>query len=102
MHHRHEDIGEDLREQIASLSHEVAALRKQVTRRGRSAFRETRHMSEEIAEMLREYLSSALPELRRGARTVQVHAREHPTTTAAVAAASVVVLGLAASLLLRR
>jgi len=102
MHHRHEDWGEDLRDQIASLNHEVAAMRKQMMRRGRGAFRDGRHTSEDIVETVREYLSSAMPDIRRSAYHIQHRAREHPGTTAAVAAAGVIVLGLAASLLMRR
>ncbi|WEX09721.1 hypothetical protein [Chelativorans sp. AA-79] len=102
MHHRHEDFSEDLRDQLTSLSHEVASLRKQLGRRSRSAFRDSRHTGEDLAETLRDYLGSALPEIRRNAYHIQDQARQHPGTTAAVAAASVVVLGLAASLLMRR
>ncbi|WP_011582648.1 MULTISPECIES: hypothetical protein [Chelativorans] len=102
MRHRHEDLGEDLRDQIASLSHEIAAMKKQMMRRGRGSFRDSRHMSEEIVETVRDYLSAAMPDIRRGAYQIQDRAREHPGTTAAVAAASVIVLGLAASLFMRR
>jgi len=103
MHHRHhEDLSEDLRDQIAALSQEVAAMRKQMMRRGRSAFRDSRHVSEDIVDTVREYLSSAMPDIRRSAYQIQDRAREHPGTTAAVAAASVIVLGLAASLFMRR
>src|SRR5690606_18589162 len=63
MHHRHEDLGEDLRDQIASLSHEIAAMRKQMMRRGRGAFRDSRHVSEDIVDTVREYLSSAMPDI---------------------------------------
>jgi len=102
MHHRHEDLADDLRDQIASLSQEIAAMRKQMMRRGRGAFRDSRHVSEDIVDTVRDYLSSAMPEIRRSAYHLQDRAREHPGTTAAVAAASVIVLGLAASLLMRR
>jgi len=102
MRHRHEDLGEDLRDQIASLSHEITAMRKQMMRRGRGAFRDGRHMGEDFFDTAREYLSSAMPDIRRSAYQIQDRAREHPGTTAAVAAASVIVIGLAASLLLRR
>jgi hypothetical protein len=103
MHHRHhEDFGEDLREQLTSLSHEVAALRKQIMRRGRSTYRDTRHMGGDALEVLSDYLQSALPEIRRGAYQVQEQARQHPGATAAAAAVGVIVLGLAASMLLRR
>ncbi|WP_261513443.1 hypothetical protein [Chelativorans petroleitrophicus] len=102
MHHTHgNDIRDDLREQLASLSQEVTRLRKQVARHGRSSYRESRHIGEDIAEMLRDYYGS-LPDLRHSAHRLQKSAEAHPATTAAIAAAGVIVLGCAASLLMRR
>lgn len=103
MHHTHgNDIRDDLREQLASLSQEVARLRKQVMRHGRSTYRaSSRHIGEDIAEMLRDYYGS-LPDLRYSAHRLQKSAEAHPATTAAIAAAGVIVLGCAASLLMRR
>lgn len=103
MYHRsHHEMGEDLRDQIMSLNHEVAALRKHLARGSRGALKHSRHMGEEAADWLREYAESALPEIRRGAHQLHQSAREHPGTTAGVAAAAVIVLGLAATFLMRR
>ncbi len=102
MHHRHhDDFREDLRDQIASLSNDVAKLRKQMMRRGRGALHDSRHLGEDLAEMMRDYYA-ALPDFRRNAYKLQRTAEAHPATTAGIAAMSVIVLGLAASLLMRR
>lgn len=102
MHHaHHDDFREDLREQVADLSHQVSHLRKQMARRGRSGLQETRHMGEEVADTLRDYYET-LPDFRHGAKRLQKSAEGHPATTAAVAAASIIVLGCAISLLRRR
>ncbi|WP_173933626.1 hypothetical protein [Chelativorans sp. Marseille-P2723] len=100
-HKRHEGIGDELREQLSNLSHEVAQLKKQMMRRGKGAFHGSRHMGEEIGELLRDYYE-ALPDLRRSAHRLQKSAEANPAATAGVAAAAVVLVGLAASLLLRR
>lgn len=103
MHHRfHDDTPDELRDQLTSLRDEVASLRKQVARSGRRGYRDARHMGAETADWMRDYAEHALPELRRSARHVRKSARENPTTTATIAAASVVVLGLAAALMMRR
>lgn len=101
MNYSHQDLREDLHEQMASLRHEVARLKKQLARRSRRAYRDTHHIREDLAEMLQHYYA-ALPDLRHGARRLQKSADAHPGTTAAIAAISVIVLGCAASLLLRR
>ncbi|MDZ5699198.1 hypothetical protein [Chelativorans sp. M5D2P16] len=103
MHHRfHDDMGDDLRDQLTNLRDEVASLRKQVARSGRRGYGDVRHMGAETADRMRDYAEHALPELRRSARHLQQSARENPTATATIAAASLVVLGLAAALMMRR
>lgn len=103
MHHGHhkEDMREDLQDQLLRLSHDVAGLKKQMASRGRSAYQDTRHMSEDFADMMRDYMHH-MPDMREKAYRLQKSAQAHPGTTATVAAASVVVLGLAASLFMRR
>lgn len=105
MHHgHHQDIREDVQDQLVRLSHDVAALKKQMARRGRAAYRDTRHMSEDFADVMRDYMHQMpdIRDMRKQAYRLQKSAQAHPATTAGIAAASVIVLGLAASLLMRR
>lgn len=102
MHHAHQDdFSDDLREQLAELRQQVATLKKRMTRRGRHGWLGRRHMGEDLADTMREYYES-LPDFRHGAHRLQKSAEEHPATAAAIAAASVIVLGCAISLLSRR
>lgn len=98
----HHDTADSLHDQLDSLRHEMAVLRKELGRRGRGAYRDSRHMGEEAADWMRAYASSALPEIRDNAYRVQRSARDHPAATAGVAAAGVIVLGLAAAFFMRR
>lgn len=103
MHHRfHDDMGDELRDQLMSLRDEVASLKKQIARSGRRGYRDSRHLGADAAEWMREYAGHALPDFRRSAQQIQQSARENPTAAASIAAASIIVLGLAASLLMRR
>ncbi|WP_274423305.1 hypothetical protein [Chelativorans sp. YIM 93263] len=102
MHHgRHQDIREDVQDQLVRLSHEVAGLKKQMASRGRAAYRDTRHVGEDFADVMRDYMHN-MPDMRQQAHRLQKSAQAHPATTASIAAASVIVLGLAASLFMRR
>lgn len=101
MHHRYHDSTDDLRDQLESLRGDIAALQKQMTRQGRSAYRSTRQMSEDAADWMRGY-ADALPDLRDSAYRVQRSAQKHPTAAAGMAAAGLAVLGLAAVFLMRR
>lgn len=96
------DTAEDLRDQLDSLRQEMAVLRKKLGRRGEGVYRETRHMGEEAADWMRDYAAGALPEIRDNAYRMQRSARKHPAATAGVAAAGVLVLGLAAAFFMRR
>ncbi|MDN2568364.1 hypothetical protein N1F89_19235 [Aquibium sp. A9E412] len=97
-----EDLTDDLREQLDELRHDIARLRRDVSGRSARAYRGSRHMADEVAEALREYADAALPTLRRGARVARRQAHDHPGSTAAVALVGLAVLGLGASLFLRR
>lgn len=98
MHHRHR---EDVQDQLMRLSQEVAALKKQMTSSGRAAYRDTRHMGEDFADAMRDHLHQ-MPDMRVQAYRLQKSAQAHPGTTASIAAAGIIVLGLAASLFMRR
>lgn len=103
MHQKfHHDTADDLRDQFDGLRQEMAVLRKEIGRRGRGTYRETRHMGEEAADWMRDYAASALPEIRDNAYRMQRSVRKHPAATAGVAAAGVIVLGLAAAFFMRR
>lgn len=100
---RHQDgTADDLRDQLNSLRDEMTDLRKQVSRQSAGAYRETRHKSAEIGDMIRDYFEAAVPELRRSANQIGRTARQHPSASAGAALAGLAVLGLAAALLMRR
>lgn len=103
MHHdrHHSETGEELRDQLTQLSQDVVALKKQMARRSRSAYSETRDMGEDFTESMRDYLNS-MPDMRQQAYRLQRSAQAHPGTTAVIAATTVIILGLAASLFARR
>jgi len=96
------NIGDTLQDQLASLADEVASLRKSLRKQGRHAYRDARHASEDATEWLREQAAHALPEIRRGAHHLQRAARDNPTATVGVAAASLFVVGMALAFMMRR
>ncbi|WP_336055301.1 hypothetical protein [Nitratireductor sp. CH_MIT9313-5] len=102
MHRYRDSMADDLHDQIASLSSEVADLRRQMSRKSARAYHDTRNMGAEFGEMLREYVSAALPEIRRNAHRLERTARDNPAASAGVAAAGLVAIGLAATFFLRR
>ena len=89
----------DLEKQIASLSRELAALKKAASKRGSAYIEEGREATwdaySELADRVREHM----PSLRKHARAIEGTAREHPATTAAV---GLVVVGIVAALLFGR
>jgi ElaB/YqjD/DUF883 family membrane-anchored ribosome-binding protein len=89
----------DLEKQIATLSRELAALRKVVAKRGGALYEDSRDVALDTYSDLAERLRDAMPEIRRQGRAIERSARQHP---AAAVAVGLVVLGLVASLLTSR
>jgi len=89
----------DLEKQVASLSKELAALKKQMSRRGGTLYADGRDAVSDYYSDLAESVSDRFPDLQRRARAIEGTAREHP---AAAAAVGFVVLGLLATLLFSR
>lgn len=97
-----DELQEDLQDQLDGLRQEITQLRKDAARRGTRAYRQGRHYGDEAMDVLREYLESAVPSLRRNARALEKTARDHPMTTVATAAVGLAVIGLAVALFSRR
>ena len=89
----------DLEKQIASLSRELAALKKTAARRGGVYYEDGRDAASDLYDDLAERIGQGLPALKKQARAVEQSAREHPATAAAV---GLVALGLVAVLLFGR
>lgn len=89
----------DLDKRIASLSKELAALKKAASRRGSAYYEEGREAAWDAYSDLAGRIGEHMPSLRRRARALEGTAREHPATTAAVALA---VVGLLAVMLSAR
>ncbi|MDN5927620.1 MAG: hypothetical protein L0I29_11145 [Hyphomicrobiales bacterium] len=94
-----EDLQDDMQDQIARLSREVASLRKTASSQGRAAYADARDGAGNLYDDLWEHVHDAMPDIRRGARRARDTARDNPVVTAAVAAG---VIGLLAVLLTRR
>lgn len=93
------DIEDNLQEQIASLTREVASLKKSLAKRGASAYADGRESAADLYDEMRERLADALPVMRDRAKAVEKVARDNPATAAAV---GLVVVGLVVALLARR
>ncbi|MGN6464530.1 MAG: hypothetical protein ACTHLP_03490 [Rhizobiaceae bacterium] len=93
-----EDLQDDMQDQLARLSREVASLQKMISKRGGATYADARDAAGDFYEDMWERVQDAMPDLRRGARRARDTARDNPAITAAVA---VGVLGLLA-LLARR
>jgi len=89
----------DLEKQVATLSRELAALRKAVAKRGGVYYEDGRDAASDYYGQLADRISDALPAIRKQGRAIEKTARDHPATAAAV---GLVVVGLVASLLLSR
>ncbi|CAM5373628.1 hypothetical protein ATER59S_01610 [Aquamicrobium terrae] len=89
----------DLEKQVASLSRELASLKKVLARRGSCYYEDGRDMVSDFSDDLAERIGSSLPAVRRQARAIERSAREHPATAAAI---GLVALGLAAMFLIGR
>lgn len=89
----------DLERQIAQLSTEVSALRNIVSAPGGAEVDGAWETGADLYDDMRDRFSTALPYVRKGARTVERSARDHPATAAAV---GLVVVGLMVALTARR
>jgi ElaB/YqjD/DUF883 family membrane-anchored ribosome-binding protein len=89
----------DLEKQVANLSKELAALKKEMSRRGGGLYADGREAVSDYYSELAERVADRLPDLRSRAKALESSAREHPATAAAV---GFVVLGLLATLLFTR
>lgn len=90
---------EDLEDQVATLTRELAALRKTVSKRGANAYQSTRDSASDMYAELWDLIAEAVPAVRKRARAAERVARDNPATTALL---GIAVLGIAAALLARR
>jgi ElaB/YqjD/DUF883 family membrane-anchored ribosome-binding protein len=96
------DIRDDLEDRVAELTKEVRAMRKTATKRGYSAYGDVRDGASDIFDEVWAQVQHSLPMLRRHARGASKTIRDNPATTTAAAVVGVAVIGLLATLLLRR
>ncbi|MET3521026.1 hypothetical protein [Mesorhizobium abyssinicae] len=89
----------DLEKQVATLSRELAALRKAISRQGGGYYEDGRDAASDYYSQLAGRLAEALPAIGGRGKAIERTAREHPATAAAV---GLLVLGLVASLFLAR
>jgi len=89
----------DLEKQVATLSRELAALRKAISKQGGAYYEDGRDAASDYYAQLAGRITDALPAIRSRGRAIERTARDHPATAAAV---GLVVVGLVASLLLAR
>ena len=89
----------DLEKQVASLSRELAALKKVVAKRGGAYYEDSRDAAWDYYSDFADRIGHSLPALRKRARMMQSTAQDHPAATAAI---GLVVLGLVASLVFSR
>lgn len=89
----------DLDRQIASLSKELAALKKAASKRGAAYYEDGRDTAWETYSDIAERIGEHLPSLRKRARAMEETARDHPATAATV---GLVVVGLLAAMLFSR
>ena len=89
----------DLEDQVARLTKELSALKKTLSKRGASAYEDTRDTASDVYAELWDRFQEALPGMRKRAKTVEDAARSNPATAAAV---GLVVVGLLVTLLASR
>lgn len=94
-----DDVVESLETQVDTLRKEIARLQRSLGKRGARAYDEASEQAGVFYEDMAERWAEALPHIRKRARYVEQQARDNPGTTAAVA---VVVVGLLATLLIKR
>ena len=89
----------DLHRQIAALAKQVSALQGAVSSRGGHAVDGAWDTTADLYDDFRDRLAGAMPHIRKGARTVERSARDHPATAAVV---GLVVVGLVVAFMSRR
>ncbi|MER9329236.1 hypothetical protein NKJ26_06900 [Mesorhizobium sp. M0152] len=89
----------DLEKQVATLSRDLAALKKAMSRRGGAYYEDGRDAAFDAYSDLAGRLRDAMPVIRKKGRVIEKSARDHPAVAAAV---GLVVVGLVASLLFSR
>lgn len=94
-----DDLVESLESQVDSLRKEIASLRRTMGKRGARAYDDASETASALYEDLAERWYEALPGLRKRAKEVEQQAKDNPATAAAVA---LVVVGLLATLLVKR
>jgi len=94
-----DDLVDSLEAQVESLRKEVSGLRKTLAKRGKAAYAEASDSAESIYEDVLNRWADVAPHLRKRAKYVESQARENP---AAAAAVGLVVVGLLATLLMRK
>lgn len=93
------DIESDLEDQVARLSKELNTLKKAVSKRGASAYQDTREAASDVYGEVWDRVAESLPAMRKRARAAERVARDNPATAAVVGLA---VVGLLVTLLARR
>jgi ElaB/YqjD/DUF883 family membrane-anchored ribosome-binding protein len=89
----------DLERQVAALSRELSALKRDVAKRGGAYYDDGRDAAMDYLSDFKDMIGDRLPGLRRRAHALESTARDHPATAAAV---GLVVLGLLATVVLSR
>lgn len=93
------NLDHDLHRQIAALAKQVSALQGAVSSRGGHAVDGAWDSTADLYDDFRDRLAGAMPHIRKGARTVERSARDHPATAAVV---GLVVVGLVVAFMSRR
>ena len=93
------DVEDNLNEQVAQLSKELASLKKSLSKRGARAYEDTRETASDVYGELWDKFSETMPAVRKRARAAEQVARDNPATAAVVGLA---VVGLLVTLLARR
>lgn len=89
----------DLDRQINTLTKELTALKKTVSKRGAAYLEDGREAAWDHYSDLADRVRDSLPAIRKQGRAIERTARDHPATTAA---AGLIVVGVLAALLLSR
>jgi hypothetical protein len=92
-------IDVDLEDQVTALRKELGTLKRAVARRGSSLYEDAGETISDYLSELGDRIGPSITGLRRRARTVERVAYDHP---AVIAGVGLVVIGLVASLLMRR
>ncbi|TKT75318.1 hypothetical protein [Aquamicrobium sp. LC103] len=92
----------DLEDEVAALRKEVAALTKSLSKRGASAYRDTRHDAADVYADIADRFAHALPVVRKRAHRLEQSIKDNPGQTAAVVGLMAVCLAGAVLLFSRR